>query len=457
MRSNPAPDPRPTLAAPPNEESSGESTVFAQAGVALIGVEGTKIAAFNAAAEQLFYRTANAVRGMELSDLFASFHSQQVAECLRLASRGVPSFPSLLAARGYAAPTEVDVRVGPLSISGKIVGATLVVLDVRTQNRSMRELRAERDVARSAETAAVDALRATEVDDFESFPQIITGRTTPLDMAAGKFRGDRDTLIPGLLLEGALPKGAKGVLDLSEALFQRYDGQPRAMFRVVRKILERGCEAGSIRMKAQIQAARSDWSLLRVEIIESAEVHRDGHEWTLLRRRVTELEGGLGHEPHGCNERRIWMTFNLKSQVSRSSRPPHPFFHGLRVAVDVKSEDLYEALCVRLRAWKACPVRYAPTAQGDIVISDALPTSRRVVRLGADLSEPVVRAELRDVLIARIALARARSTAGHENLLQRPPVAAAKPRGSGPQRSSKPLKSSSAPDDDPSSYELPSS
>lgn len=421
MRSNSAFDPRPTLAAPADEENSGESTIFAQAGVALIGVEGTKIAAFNAAAEQLFYRSANVVRGMELSDLFASFHQEQVAESLRLASRGIPSFPSLLAARGYAAPTEVDVRVGPLCVSGKIVGATLVVLDVRTQNRSIRELRAERDVARAAEADALNALKAAEIDDSDSFPEIITGRVAPRDTSVTENRGGRDTLVPGVLLERALPKNARGVLDLSEALYQRYDGQPRAMFRVVRQILARSCDGGVIRMKALIQAARADWSLLRVEIIESVDVHRDGPEWTLLRRRVTELEGGLGHEPHGSSERRIWMTFNLKSLGLRSSRPPHPDFHGLQVAIDVKSAVLYQALYTRLQAWKAYPVRYAPAVQGDIVISDALPTSQRVIRLGVDLSEPVCRATLRQVVLTRITLTRLRSTAARRLVASRRP------------------------------------
>lgn len=414
MRSNSAFDPRPTLAAPANDENSGgESTIFAQAGVALIGVEGTKIAAFNAAAEQLFYRSANAVRGMELSELFASFHQDQVAESLRLASRGIPSFPSLLAARGYAAPTEVDVRVGPLCVSGEIVGATLVVLDVRTQNRSLRELRAERDVARAAEADALGALRAAEMEDSGSFPEVITGRAGPRNpsIPPGVNPGGRDTLIPGLLLERALPADAQGVLDLSEALYQRYDGEPRTMFRVARQLLARACEAGAIRMKAQIQAARADWSLLRVEIIESLDVHRDGPEWTLLRRRVTELEGGLGHEPHGTNERRIWMTFNLKSLGLRSSRPPHPDFHGLQVAIDVKSAALQRALKTRLQAWKAHPVRYGPGVQGDIVISDALSTSRRVIRLGVDLAEPVCRSDLREAVLTRIARLRPRPRA----------------------------------------------
>lgn len=422
MRSNSALDPRPTLAAPADEEQSGgESTIFAQAGVALIGVEGTKIAAFNAAAEQLFYRSANTVRGMELSDLFASFHQEQVAESLRLASRGIPSFPSLLAARGYAAPTEVDVRVGPLCIGGEIVGATLVVLDVRTQNRSIRELRAERDVARAAEADALSALRATEMDDSGTFPEVITGRAAPRNpsMPPSINPGGRDTLVPGLLLERALPADAEGVLDLSEALYQRYDGKPRVMFRVARQILSRACEGGTIRMKAQIQAARADWSLLRVEIIESMDVHRDGPEWALLRRRVTELEGGLGHEPHGSNERRIWMTFNLKSLGLRSSRPPHPDFHGLRVAIDVKSMALHRALQTRLQAWKANPVRYGPGVQGDIVISDALSTSRRVIRLGVDLAEPICRSDLREAVLTRIARLRTKPSASQARISPR--------------------------------------
>ncbi|MFK7998928.1 MAG: hypothetical protein AB8H86_05000 [Polyangiales bacterium] len=449
VRSNPAFDPRPTLAAPADEETSGESTIFAQAGVALIGVEGTKIAAFNAAAEQLFYRSANTVRGMELADLFAGFHHEQVAESLRLANRGIPSFPSLLAARGYAAPTEVDVRVGPLCVGGKIVGATLVVLDVRTQNRSIRELRAERDVARAAEADALSALRAAEMDDSGSFPEVITGRVAPRDpsMPPCANPGGRDTLIPGLLLERALPGDAKGVLDLSEALYRRYDGQPRIMFRVARQLLARACEGGPIRMKAQIQAARADWSLLRVEIIETVDVHRDGPEWALLRRKVTELEGGLGHEPHGSNERRIWMTFNLKSLGMRSSRPPHPDFHGLQVAIDVKSAPLHRALHTRLQAWKAHPVRYGPGVQGDIVISDALSTSRRVIRLGVDLAEPICRSDLREVVLTRIALLRSTPSGSRA----KPSSRSAWTRAAKSQRSSKPLRSSSAPDEMPSS------
>lgn len=428
MRTNQAPDPRPTLAAPPNEEYGGESSVFEQASVALIGVEGTRIAAFNSAAEQLFYRSADAVRGKELSCLFASFHAAQLEESLRLASRGVPSFPSLLASRGHAAPTEVDVRVGPLCVGGKIVGATLVVLDVRTQNRSLRELKAERDSARAAEADAIRALR--ELDEVSSGTFVAI---PDISVQEGDPRHQRDTLVPGLLLERALPENAEGILDLSEALYRRYDGQPRLMFRVVRKIVTRACEGGAMRMRGQIQASRADWSLLRVEIVESADVQRAGKEWADLRRRVTELEGGLGHEPYGCGQRRIWMTFNLKSLGTRSSRPPHPLFHNVEIALDLKSTELFDAFSRRLRAWKARPVRYAPTRRGALVISDSLPAGPRVIRVGMELPQPVLRTEFRDVILSALKRCRASGAKG--------------------QISSRPLKSSSAPEDEPSSYE----
>lgn len=298
--------------------------VYAQATVALIGIEGERIAAFNGGAEALFRMASDDALGLPLSELFAVSERGQVDEALQRAARGVPTFRSLVAYRRGTCPTEVDVRVGPLRVGGEVIGATVVILDVRARNRSVRELRAERDRERARANAATDAMG-------EAREALVRGSSHPSHLAPDEVGAwleigrdvlqERETLIPALWLRDCADLALRGrptrlTSHFSAGLSERYEGPIGAMRRLIAELLQ-VAGTGRAVLTGSLQARREDWALLRVEWEEPASWARSEAQWMLLRRLATSVEGALGYQVSG-DRRRVWMTINL---FTRESQP----------------------------------------------------------------------------------------------------------------------------------------
>ncbi|MEM7609558.1 MAG: PAS domain-containing protein, partial [Myxococcota bacterium] len=102
----------------------------ASGGVAipLVGIDGERIASFNAAAARIFGVNADHARGTPAHQLFNASEGGELRESIGRAYGGMPSFIRL---RCRHMERYVSLRVGPVSVGGTILGVSLVVLQVQ--------------------------------------------------------------------------------------------------------------------------------------------------------------------------------------------------------------------------------------------------------------------------------------------------------------------------------------
>ncbi|MEM9863530.1 MAG: PAS domain-containing protein [Myxococcota bacterium] len=334
----------------------------ASGGVAipLVGIDGERIASFNAAAARIFGVNADHARGTPAHQLFNASEGGELRESIGRAYGGMPSFIRL---RCRHMERYVSLRVGPVSVGGTILGVSLVVLQVQD----------------SAGAAVPAPARATQAPE-------------PREDASGS---ETVSIVPGMLVEYAA-RESNTVLSLAEELYGHFRGQPSAAIRFMNAVFAHR----SLReVRGELKASRPGWQLVQLVFTEDRSTPRTQAEFAQMRQFAMALEGAVGVEELGPS-RRITMSWSLQRDERRRSEPPAAFENAV-VLLDVAYAPRRSALEHRLRAWglEVLTPRSARDSSPDVLtISDRTGAAPNVLRLGRDVPVPVRRAQLRSAL-----------------------------------------------------------